>query len=222
DIIRKTSDAYEQAIIDEPRDRDNIKRAHRNLLRQAVYFLYEFNRVHEATEWFNYLIKNYPNDNLLTGNPNSKPTQMTLDEYAVARVQEDVKDTSRDRTEAVIEGRLADSYKYLVMGDDDRATGNRLLAQKVWQSYQAQIPAARMDAIGLRPFKDIDHELKTGLLNPETGWPPEVRAILRSRTGMPPEEIAPTDTNSTNAAPVVMVTNLPPAMTATNIPLGAH
>jgi len=213
EIIRKTSDAYEEAMKLEPRDADNIHRAHRNLVRQAVYFLYEYNRLNEAAEWYKYLGERYPNDPLITGNPNTRPSQITLGQYVTARIQEDINDTNRDKTKAVINSMLMNSYYYLVNGEDDHAVGTKNMAHAVWTVYQSQIPAARQDAIGQKPFPEMDREVQVQLLDPEKGLRPEFRAILRSRLGMPPEEVTAPNPASTNAAPAVILTNTPPEVT---------
>ncbi|HKI68408.1 MAG TPA: hypothetical protein VKA67_02380, partial [Verrucomicrobiae bacterium] len=57
DIIPKTNKAYEDAIEEDAKNRENIKTAHRNFLRDAVYLLYENDRVPEAQKWFDYLGK---------------------------------------------------------------------------------------------------------------------------------------------------------------------
>ena len=55
DIIPKVSAAYEQAAEEDENNRDHILRAHRNFLRDAVYFLYVHNRLADAAQWYKYL-----------------------------------------------------------------------------------------------------------------------------------------------------------------------
>ena len=52
DIIPKVNFAYEQAAQEDEKNRDHILRAHRNFLRDAVYFLYEYNRLADAAQWY--------------------------------------------------------------------------------------------------------------------------------------------------------------------------
>ena len=133
DIIPKVNVAYEQAAKEDEKNRDHILRAHRNFLRDAVYFLYEYNRLADAAQWYKYLSTKYPNKMLLDGKTNSLPANLTLDQYAVARVQGDVSDSGgHDRTEGVIEGLLVNSYRSMVLGEDAPAAGFRLLARQVW------------------------------------------------------------------------------------------
>jgi glutathione S-transferase len=120
----------------QPSMRDGIQKAHRNFLRDAVYLLYENNRVAEAAEWYRYLARKYPDDPTLNGDPNSRPSQLTFEQYAIARVQEDVGDTSQERTTAAVEGLLTRAYYELAIGQDDRYAGFKLLAGKVYENYQ--------------------------------------------------------------------------------------
>ncbi|MGD0259675.1 MAG: hypothetical protein ABSD29_07595 [Verrucomicrobiota bacterium] len=200
DIIPQVNFAYEQAAQEDEKNRDHILRAHRNFLRDAVYFLYEYNRLADAAAWYKYLSTHYPDKMLLDGKTNSLPANLTLEQYAVARVQGDVTDSGgRDRTEGVVEGLLVHSYRSLALGEDAPAAGFRLLAQHVWSAYQSRMPKERLSAIGLRPFEDIDQEVRTRMLDPQRGEPPEVRAVLRAKLGEPPETSAPPA--ATNAPP---------------------
>ena len=138
EIIPKVNFAYEQAAKEDEKNRDHIEKAHRNFLRDAVYFLYEYNRLADAAQWYKYLSTKYPDKPLLDNKPNSLPATLTLDQYAVARVQGDVSDSGgRDRTKGVIEGLLVNSYRSMVLNEDAPAAGFKLLARQVWMSYQS-------------------------------------------------------------------------------------
>ena len=192
DIIPKVNFAYEQAARDDEKNRDHIEKAHRNFLRDAVYFLYMYNRVADAAQWFEYLATHYPSKPILDSNTNSLPANLTLVKYAVARVQDDVGNSGgRDRTKGVIEGLLVNSYRNMVFGQDAPAAGFKLLAREVWLSYQSGIPQERMAAIGMPPFEEIDQEVHRHMLDSKTGEAPEVRALLRTKLGEPPEPSAP-------------------------------
>jgi len=198
DIIPKVNFAYEQAAKEDAQNRDHIERAHRNFLRDAVYFLYEYNRLADAAHWYQYLARKFPDRPLIDGKPHSLPANLTLDQYAVARVQGDVSDSGgHDRTEAVIEGLLVHSYRNLVLAEDAAAAGFKLLARQVWMAYQSGIPKERLAAIGLRPFEAIDQEVRKRMLDPHEGEAPEVRAVLRTKLGELPEaSVPPAATNA--------------------------
>jgi hypothetical protein len=199
DIIPKVNDTYMKMYEEEadPNQKEGVLRAHRNFLRQAIYSLYVYNRTKEAAYWFKYVGEKYPDKTIIDGDLNSYPRNVTLDKYVVACVQEDINDTSPDRMKTVLEGLLMNSYRSMVIDQDDRAEGLRLLARQAWQSYQSKIPAERMAAIGLQPFKDIDMDIRNRLLNPTNGLPPEPQAILRTKLGMA-GPVKTSDTNATN------------------------
>jgi hypothetical protein len=204
DIIPKVNFAYEEAAREDEKNRDHIQKAHRNFLRDAVYFLYEYNRLADAADWYRYLSTHYPDKTLINGDANSLPANLTLDKYAVARVQEDISDSGgRDRTQGIVEGLLVNSYGSMAVGEDGPSAGFRLLAQRVWEAYQTRMPPERLSAIGLRPFAEIDREIRRRMLDPKEGEPFEVRAVLRTKLGEPPE-----------ASPPAAGTNSPPEKTS--------
>ena len=98
-IIPKTSAAYEQAMEEDAPNRDHIETAHRNFVRNAVFFLYTYNREADALNWFKYLSKQYPNKPLLDAQPGSMPGTLSLDDYAIGRIEDEVKDAGHDKAE---------------------------------------------------------------------------------------------------------------------------
>ena len=203
DIIPKVSAAYEQAADEDKNYHDHILHAHRNFLRDAVYFLYENNRMKEANYWFKYLGQKYPDQMLIDGVANSLPRNLSLDQYAVARVQEDVGDMGMDRTKAVLEGMMTTSYRYMITdGEEEHGVGLQLLAQKIWNSYDAKIKQ-RHDPLAMPPLDEIAKDTRNRLLDPQHGLPFEMRARLRSRLGLGPETAPqPNPASDTNAPPV--------------------
>ncbi|HUA38830.1 MAG TPA: hypothetical protein VMA35_10605 [Candidatus Sulfopaludibacter sp.] len=207
DLVSKINDAYNTMYAEEPDlgQKQAVQHAQRNFLRDAVYFLYEDNRLAEAAKWFAYLGRNYPDQPLLDGDPNSLPSQLTLDEYAVACVQGDVKDIDQNRNLAAIEGLLGRAYYELAIGQDDRATIAKLLATKIYQRYETQVASFQgQPRVGLPPFADINRTVLDQLLDPKQGLPYAARAVLRTQLRLPPESAA---------------THTPPAATvSTNVP----
>ena len=185
DIIPKVSAAYEQAAQDDASNHDHILRAHRNFLRDAIYFLYQHNRIKDAAYWFKYLADRYPDKPMVDGKPDTLPKNIDLDTYCVGRVQEDVEDTPRDRIKATIEGLLITSYASLAVDEDDRAAGFKHLAKQVWENYMKRIPQERTNPIGLPPVADIDREMLSRILDPKEGAGAEERAVIRTKLGLP-------------------------------------
>ena len=140
----------------------------------------------------------YPDKPVIDGKPKSLPATVTLDQYAVARVQGDVSESGgHDRTKGVLEGLRVNSYRSMILNEDAPSAGFRLLAQKVWKRYQSGIPQERLAAVGLPPFEDIEQEVRRRMLNTQEGEPSEVRAVLRAKLGEPPEATAPPATTNT-------------------------
>ena len=108
DLAEKANDSYLKNYGQEtqPNQKEGILRAHRNFLRDAVYFLYENYRLADAAKWYKVLSEKYPDKPVLDGDPTSFPKTMTPDEYAVRRVQLELNDTSQERTTAVVQGLL--------------------------------------------------------------------------------------------------------------------
>lgn len=186
DIIPKVNEAYEQNLGEDDVYRGDIQRAHWYFLRQAVYFLYVNNRIAEATQWYKYLGEKYP-DRMILNTPDSFPRRVTLDQFVVSSVQEDLDTTSQDRVKSAIEGLLTSSYRSLVLDEEDRAAGYKLLARKVYENYESQVPSGREQATGLGRFEDINKGVLARLLDPDRGTPPEMRAVLRTKLGLPGE-----------------------------------
>ena len=206
-IIGKVNSAYEQAMNEDEKNRDHIAKAHRNFLRDAVYFLYGYNRQTDAAKWYAYLAKRYPKQNLVDGDPKSVPTTMTYDEYAIGRLQEDIGETDAKRITGAVQGLLFSSYSSLALGEDDRAAGLKLLAHKIYDRYGAKTKESEV-RIGLPPFNDLEKEVVKNLLDPEEGLPAEARAVVRTALRLPPEPpprpkpaVSPPPANSSTNAP---------------------
>jgi hypothetical protein len=201
DLIPKLNDAYDTMYAEEPDSgqKNGIRTAQRNFLRDAVYFLYEADRLAEAAKWFRYLGENYPDLPLLDTDPHSQPSQMTLDQYAIARVQEDIGETDQNRIMTAVEGLLSQAYYELAIGQDDRYAGFKLLAGKIYSNYETKVAGFQGQArVGLPPFADINRRVLNRLLDPQQGMPFDARAVLRTQLQLPPESVA------TNAAPATI------------------
>jgi hypothetical protein len=209
ELAAKANDSYLQMYAEEKDEgqREDILRAHRNFLRDVVYFLYENGRMTEAAKWFKYLGEKYPNFALIDNQPDSFARNVTLDEFAVARVQEDLGDTSEERTTSLVQGMLTHAYLDLAIGQDDRYAGFLLLAQKVHDHYQDQMGKDQPRA-ALPPMNGLKRDVLSKLLDPQNGLPYEARLRIRTQLNMPAE------TTSTNAVPPAAVsTNSAPIST---------
>src|SRR5258708_15367337 len=180
EIIPKVSAAYEQAMVEDEKNRDHIETAHRNFLRDAVYFLYTYDREADAIKWYKYLAKNYPDKPLLNNPPDSLPKNLNLDDYAIARVQDEVDSPGRDQVKAVLEGLETTAFIGLAVGEDDRYVGYDRLAQRVLQKYNKRIDVKTINEVrvGLPTLNEIKREVLARLVDELS---PEMVARLKSR-----------------------------------------
>jgi hypothetical protein len=220
DLVPNVNAAYLTLMDEDENNRDHIATAHRNFLRDAVYFLYENNHVAEAAKWYKMLGEKYPNKTILDGDLNSFPRNLTLDEYAVARVQAEIGDTSQERTTSVIEGLIARSYYALAIGQDDRFEGYKLLARKVYEHYVSKTnDHGRNVRTPLPPYDVLNRTVLNDLLDTQKPvLPYAARAIIRSQLGLKAEtNVLPPVVTSTNPVPPVVtnaVENVPTNSTA--------
>lgn len=221
-IIPKVNDAYETEMRLDTNEASNIAVSHRNFLRDAVYYLYEDNRIPEAQKWFDYLAKEYPDKTIIDGQPDSYPRNVTLDQYCVSRVQEDVTDTSSDTMTEAVAGMLIHAYANLALGQQDRYVGFARLARKAYDTYNRKIDKYAPDTkrVPLPPFRIINDNVLSYLLDPQHGWPYAARSIIRSQLGLPGDANLPYLPHSAKSPVLVSPsTNAPEANTAsTNSP----
>ena len=210
ELVSKVNDAYENLMKEDEKNRDHISTAHRNFLKDAVYFLWENNHVAQAAKWYKILGEKYPDKTILDGETNSFPRNLSLEEYAFARVQEEVGDTSQERITGVIEGLIAHSYYELAIGQDDRSTGYRLKARLVYDKYEKSISKMKtnIERVGLPPFDVLNRTVLNRMLDTEKPLLPyAARAVLRTQLGLPAE---------TNAVPAISIPTNAPATAMTN------
>ncbi|MGC9035466.1 MAG: hypothetical protein ACP5K7_06480 [Verrucomicrobiia bacterium] len=195
DIIPKVNEAYEIMMSEEKEKIDTIKRAHRNFLRQAVFHLYTHARVKEAKKWFEYLKEKYPDDVQV------KEASGDLDTFAIKRVTEGVKDMDMNLVKSFIQGFLRYSYLYLVYDDDQRANGYFLLAKKLYESYQSRLVPGQKERVSLPPFDELNKAALKDALDPQNGFEPRSRAILRTKLNLPPEQPESQSSTESKAQP---------------------
>ena len=197
--IANVNKAYEDPMMakaDDPTLQNQPKVGHKNFLRDAVYFLYLYNRHTEARKWFDYLKEKYPTaieDYALQRQPPVKVEgPVSLEEYAILRVTEDVGETDMDRITAIVGGMLQQSFLELLRDEDDRAVNYERLARQIWNRYQKEIEGVEK-RVGLRPYGEIKQKILDLLLAPEKGLPPDLAARLRTKLGLPAASAATVD-----------------------------
>ncbi|HWY31304.1 MAG TPA: hypothetical protein VNX46_11135 [Candidatus Acidoferrum sp.] len=195
DLVEKANDSYLNSYDQEsqPGQKQGILGAHRNFLRDAIYFLYENYRLAEAAKWYKVLCEKYPDKPILDGEPNSLPKTMTVDDYAVARVQSELSDTSQERTTAVVQGLLSNAYLNLAIGSDDRYQGFINLVKQIYAHYKQKTATngKNSERNELPNYNELNRSVLHDLLDPQGGLPFAARAVLRTQLGLPAETNAP-------------------------------
>jgi hypothetical protein len=183
DIFPRTHAAYEEIMRDDADMRQHISRAHKNALLDAVYFYFVHQRIKEAEQWLAKVKELYPQD---------YPPSMTLEEYVLKRVGEDVNETDMNKTISNIRGVLTQCFFYLALGEETQAEGFNLLARNIWNRYMGKIVGGPSEKrVGLPPLDQIRKEVLDSLV--ET-FKPEYAAVLRTRFNLPPPAARTTNT----------------------------
>jgi hypothetical protein len=214
DLVANVNRAYTNFYAEEPDpgQKDGILKAHRNFLRDAIYFLYEADRTAEAQQWFNYLAARYPDKPIIENQPDSLPRNLTLDQYAVAVVQIDIGETSQERVTAAIQGLLTRAYFNLAAGDEDRSENLMRLAAAVHKRYTTATGGANGAVrIPLMPFDEMQKTVVRQLLDPQNGVPYAARAALVTRLHLPAAMLVPDNAatdSGTNAVETIPASSL--------------
>jgi hypothetical protein len=198
DIFVRTHAAYEEMMTEDAEMRDHISRAHKNALLDAIYFFFVHQRFREANEWLATVKRMYPKD---------FPQALTLEDYALMRVGEDVNETDMNKTTSNIRGAMVRSFLNLALGEDDQAQGHLLLARNIWNRYMDKIVDGPSEKrVGLPPLDDMRKEVLDNLL---PGLAPDLADALRTRLNLP--AAAPATTNAPPVAPEVPAPAAAPA-----------
>lgn len=190
EAIPNTDKAYLEFAIEDEEYRAHILKAHKNFLKDAIYFLYTYDRVSEAAKYFREFAQMYPDQSLLTGDPDATPDKIALDEFVVERVQEDIDDNSPDRVRGIIEGMLFRSFYSLALDQQEEANGNAAMALKIWQSFTSHIgdDKSAQDRMGLPPFQSMRQEALNRFLQQADAENPLLGDALRVRLNLPARE----------------------------------
>lgn len=174
-IVAKVNETYELMMAEDAEHRTAMETGHQNFMKDAVYFLYIHNRTTEAAEWLTKLRARYPN---------AVPAQLGLDDFAVARINEQLSNGSIDRVRAALNGLITSAYHQLSLGEDDQAEALSRLAQRVWQHHQQRF-AGQEQRAGFPPLAQMRQEILNQLLDPQTGIHPQLQLQLRTKLNLP-------------------------------------
>jgi len=188
DNLTNANAAYEEmfGLEEVPPQRDGIKTAHRNFLKEVPYQLYINNRIADAQDWLKTLRTKYPD---------AIPADLSLTDYALRRAMEKMGDGTQVQVAAFIEALVLQSYRCLVEDDDDQAAQYMQRAQEMHLAYDRKPKGA--ERLRITPLDEMKKEVLYQLLEPKSGLAPEVRDHLRKRLGLP-AEATPAPPNAKN------------------------
>jgi hypothetical protein len=175
DLIEKANAAYEAMIAEQEDAAVRMAAGHKNFLKDAVYQLYVYNRLKEAESWYQYLLKNYQEPEMIGRG---------FEDFAIARVQEWAGRYSLDRINGIIEGLIENSFLQLAIGEEDHAAGLQRLAAAIWKRHQEKF-AEQQERMGLKPIATYKQQAAERLLGPESRLIPELQARLRTELSLP-------------------------------------
>lgn len=137
--------AYELALAAYPEE-DTIRNGYRNFLELAALVFYSNNRLSEAEELYRRRCD-------LVG---ERPPKEPLAEFAYRQLTDQMSRMSRAEAQAFVAGLCFQSYRWLALGEDDRAAGAQQLARLCWQRYQERYPGAELqERVGLPPLERL-------------------------------------------------------------------
>jgi hypothetical protein len=200
-LVDKVNNAYEEQIREaEPKFLSDILAAHHYFILDAIYFFHTYGRDGEAIKWYDYYVKLYPDKPMLVGHPDSLPGKISLEDYAIGRVEDEINTLGQYKTGVVIEGLERQSLMSLAVDEDDRAAALAGMAQQIWNRYQARISrsANAEERLAMRNPQLVRQDLLSELLAPGV-LPPDAAAVLATKTGqtnLPP--VNPTPAPSKN------------------------
>jgi hypothetical protein len=173
-VIPRADAAFREMLRDETEanQRESIKKAHKNFLRDAVYQLYVHNRTTLAERWFKTLRTDYPE---------AVPAGATLSDYALDRAIEEVQTGAQARVASLVVGLIEKSYLFLVEDEDDEATGYMQRAQELHAAYMRKSG----ERLKIMPFAEMVKYVREQLLDPKGPLTPLGRDQLRKKLGLP-------------------------------------
>lgn len=186
DRVGVISKSYETMIAEEKGNphglQQNMETAHKNFLKQAIYMLYEDDRMKEAEYWFKYLKKIYPQAFV------GKEANISLEDYAFSQVNEDIGETDQNKIKAAILSMYDQEFYYLIRDNDANAENCRNMARKIYEHYKAKTLPANPDRLYIGTLHDLQQFALDKVLKELR---PALAAKLRTKLGLPAAAPAP-------------------------------
>jgi hypothetical protein len=189
-LVTKANATYEALIKEEDRPllKANVQNGHKNFLKQAVYLLYEDNRMKEAAYWFNYLKNTYTNAFV------GKQANESLDDYAIGQIMTDNSEMDMNKVTDSISALFHQGFIYLVLDDDDRYDNCEALAKRVFDHYHQKIGDISKQRLQLHSLAEMYQRVLSQELDPDPQqalMSPQSQAILRTKLNLPAPKAVP-------------------------------
>ncbi len=180
-IVDKTNQAYLDMIAMDGQELE-YSAGYRNFLRTVVYNMYLHGRTTDAQAWWKKLKEIYPQ---------AVREGLSIDDYVVEMVTEDVSGTDIRKTTSVLEGQYTQAYSALALGETEQAEIYLALASKIWLRYMRAVgcfdepPDPDCNRVRLPPREFFRDNILIAMLDPDTGLTPEFRAQLLTALNLP-------------------------------------
>ena len=182
DQIPTISAVYEKMIAEETNNpmglQQNMETAHKNFLKQAIYFLYEDGREKEAQRWFDYMKSIYTN--ALVG----REASMSMQEFAVSQIATDINEMDMNKVQAGILGMLDQGFICLARDNDAQAQNYMNMARRIRAIYELRTKPAAKDRVALKSIAELQRFELRRLLDPQSGLPPQVADRILTKLGL--------------------------------------
>lgn len=149
DLIPKVRAAFERAIRAHP-EQDTMKTAKANFLREAVVYLYLYNRQNQARSVLDELARENPSDEYNQG----------LESFVLNTFSDRVADISERDAMALVESTAYQGLFWQTLGDKEKAKGYLNLSKLCWTTYMDRLQDEDLkERTGLPPLEKIQEEV---------------------------------------------------------------
>ena len=185
DQIPTMNAAYEKMIAEEVKNPhgflQNMQTAHKNFVKQAIPFLYVAGHEKQAQYWYNYVKSLYPNAFV------AKEAGMTMEDYAVSQITEDIGETDMNKVMSSILGMFYNQFKCLILDNNDQAANYQNMAKKIWTHYHEKTVSSK-ERLSLKPLGELQQFALKNTLDQLDQNSPRAAAVLRTKLNLPPPQ----------------------------------
>ncbi|MBN1787797.1 MAG: hypothetical protein JW806_05320 [Sedimentisphaerales bacterium] len=148
-----------------------VKSAHKNMLKRAVFLFYQAGHMGKATEIYNVLRKEYPED---------EDIHASLTDYVRKRFILQCETSGISDAREMITLMLREAYYHYAVGNDDDAFGREWMAMEIYDNYQEGLRVDGADRAVLPDFDVLKYIGLIGFLG-DARYPDYIRENILSR-----------------------------------------